>query len=136
MARSTILIPILAVIAVALLALTLVLGTISLRKTNKVASENRVFVACLTKWANQTAHRTSVLTGLNIQRQDALDAIIRDVAAGQSPKVDREALKAKFKDDIETYVVVSDQYNDALKEHPVPKAPLVACDSKMSKEKK
>jgi len=115
------------VVAAVLLGSILYLQVSTTIKTNDLAQENQDFISCVSDWANKTSIRTSILTGLNIRRQDALDTVIRDVALGQNPKADRAALTKKFQNDIEAYVKVSDTYNDALKNHPPPKSPKFSC---------
>lgn len=126
--KSNILIIILGVIAAALVVGILVLASLALVRTSDNVSSQRNLTECLTNWANVTTGRTSTLTRRNQDRLNRLDIVIRDVALGQSkdPKV-RAVLRTKFYKDITAYVKASDRYNDALKAHPIPRSPKLAC---------
>ncbi len=73
---------------------------------------------CLRDWANKTTARTSALTGLNQQRQDALDVVLRDAFAGD---------QTKTRDDFTKYLAVSDAYRAQSVATPVPPAPAFNC---------
>jgi hypothetical protein len=128
MSKTALLIPILSGIAALLLIVLVFLGSYNLRQTHSLAQENQKFILCVTHWANATAKRTSILTGLNVKRQDKLDILIRDfaLAGSKDPKV-KARLRNQFFGHLNTYIGVSNQYKKALKRHPLPKSPKLAC---------
>jgi hypothetical protein len=128
MEKTNILIAGLSMVAAVLLVATILLSSLSLIHVNAQADKNTKFVACISTWANQTARRTSILTGLNVKRQDKLDLLIRDfsLAGSKDPKVQKE-LHTKFFNHLHRYIGVSNEYKKALVDHPPPPAPQLAC---------
>lgn len=126
--KSSTFIAILVTVAMLLLVGLLIVTTISLRKTSNQATQNRVFTTCVSNWANATARRSSIITGLNVNRQDKLDILIRDfaLAGSKDPKVQAH-LKKVFFEHLHSYIGASNAYNKALKDHPLPTAPKFAC---------
>ena len=114
-------------ILVALLLATILFFVINnTRKTNNLSLRNHAFITCVSQWANKTAARTSLLTGLNIERQDKLDILIRDFGLAQDPK-NAALLKVKFFKDLDTYIQISDKYKKTLVNHPLPQSPKLTC---------
>lgn len=115
----------------------ILLGTIlffvitNTRKTNTLAQNNQDFLVCVSDWANKTTERTSLLTGVNLERQNKLDILIRDftLAGSTDPKV-KARLRVTFFAHLKEYVSVSDQYKKLVKNHPIPKSPKLACTKK------
>lgn len=120
MDKASRLIGILTLVAAVLVVVTLFTSVIAITKTSHQANRNQEFITCVSNWADETAKRTRVITRLNTLRTDALDAVVRDVASGIN---DRK----KFAYDLNVYVSASDAYKIALKQHPIPKSPKLAC---------
>jgi apolipoprotein N-acyltransferase len=97
-------------------------------QSRSIARQDRAYISCVLNWATESTHRTAELTGAATTRQNALDRVLRDVAADQAnPPKDVKAAQEQFRHDIEAYVKASDAYNKTLKQHPVPKSPKLAC---------
>ena len=121
---------VLGAVAMALLVAIIYISIAASISVHRQSDKNSQFVACLTNWANETAERSTAVTGLNLDRQNTLDTLMRDFAGARNPNPTPEqqvALRKQFFVHFDAFVKASDAYRKALKEHPLPKSPKLAC---------
>lgn len=101
----------------------------------ELSRDNKTFITCVSKWANETAARTSILTPANLARQDKLDRVIRNFSLAQStdPKA-RARLRTKFFKDLAVYIQASDEYVATVMDNPLPTSPKFVCGNGKSNE--
>lgn len=83
---------------------------------NNARSDN--FVDCLTRWANETSDRSSVLGKASQDRDEAESRVLRDAARGDRDSIIR---------DLADYVRLDDARRTLLAENPVPEPPHLRC---------
>jgi hypothetical protein len=79
----------------------------------------RALLDCIQKWAAATTDRTSALAEAANAKSDALDRLLRDAFTG--------AAQARLAADGRAYIHASDAYNQALRQHPIPRPPQLHC---------
>jgi hypothetical protein len=97
----------------------LAFATIGFVRVEGIANQQEALIECVQAWGDATVARTTLLSDLASVRSDALDRLVRTVA---------EQDEAKFAEALADYLVKSDEYRDALAQHPVPVAPGLRCD--------
>jgi phosphoglycerol transferase MdoB-like AlkP superfamily enzyme len=117
-------------IVVALVVFLISAALYSINTARGTARTNRAYITCVLNWANESTYRTSTLTPLSQQRQHAFDKVFRDFSAARNPNptpAEQKALRIKFFHDFDAWQKATDRYDHALKTHPVPKSPKLAC---------
>jgi hypothetical protein len=84
-----------------------------------VANQQGDIITCVQAWGDASVARTALLGGLSAVRSDALDQLVRAVAAEDQDE---------FAAALAAYLEASDAYRSAQAEHPVPEPPSLRCD--------
>lgn len=102
-------------IALVVFMLVVIPGFVRVEQLNRRTDQ---LVACISDWADRTANRSVALTQANLDRSDALDALIRTVTT-------RDA--ALFQEKLTDYITASDHFKAVSKQNPAPPSPKLLC---------
>jgi hypothetical protein len=91
-------------------------------RVQQISGEQDRLLECVTEWSTEQTVRSSALDTASSERTEALDRLIRVVAA---PDPSREHFRAA----LDQYVAASDAYLTVLAEHPVPESPALRCNN-------
>lgn len=87
-------------------------------RVQQISDRTDGVVACVSRWADQSANRSAALSKVSGDRNDALDTLLRAAAAGDVPAL---------QDKLGKYVAASDRFNAVSKANPVPASPKLVC---------
>lgn len=89
------------------------------RRIQADAAKEKSDLQCVTDWANATAARSDRILSLSNAKNAAADDVFRAVAAKNA---------GAFTAALSRYLAASNAYNIALKAHPLPPSPQLACN--------